>query len=143
MRSILAVFLAFWTAAAWGQTWSEPARGSAERRALMDAIRPEAERIFGAPVEFVVDTLRVAGDVAFAMVRAQRPGGGGIDIAATPGWRSGYFMPDADWTGGQALLSRTAAGWVPYQIYFGATDVWWSDPALCRVFWNVIADTCP
>lgn len=143
MRWSLAIVLALWTVAAWGQNWSEPPRGSAERRALMDAIRPEAERIFGSPVEFVVLSLRTSGEVAFAMVVAQRPGGGAIDIAATPGWRSGYFMPDADWTGGQALLTRTASGWVPYQIVFGATDVWWSDPALCRYFWNVIADACP
>lgn len=143
MRWALAILLILWSAAAMAQSWYEPARGTAERRALMDAIRPEAERIFGPPVEFVVIRLRVAGDRGFAIVTAQRPGGGAIDIGSTPGWQSGYFLPDADWTGGQALLVRTASGWTPYDIVFGATDVWWSDPALCRAFWDVIFDACP
>ncbi|NAZ36042.1 hypothetical protein [Rubellimicrobium sp. CFH 75288] len=126
--------------AAWG--WTEPARGSAERRALMDALRPQAEALFGPPVEFVVDELRVAGDVAFAAVTAQRPGGGAIAIHETPGWRSGYFMEDAHWFGGQALLRRSGAGWVAVESVFGATDVWWVGPDTCAAFGAVIADHC-
>ncbi len=61
----------------------EPARGTAERAELMDAIRPLVEARVGPPVEFVVDRLRVAGDWAFAIVQPQRPGGGAIDMYAT------------------------------------------------------------
>jgi hypothetical protein len=143
MRGILSVLLGFLATAAAAQQWYEPQRGSAERGGIMDAVRPNAEQIFGAPVEFVVIELRVSGDLAFAMVKAQRPGGGAIDVAATPGWQSGYFLPDADWTGGQALLRRSASGWLAVEETFGATDVWWSDPALCSQFRPVIADACP
>src|SRR5690606_16927548 len=95
MRGLLVAGLAFGAAAAVAQGGHEPARGTGERRALMDAMRPQAEMIFGPPVEFVVSRLRVAGDVAFASVVAQRPGGEAIYIQATPGWQAGYFLPDA------------------------------------------------
>ena len=62
------------------QAWEEPARGTELRADLMDALRPMAEWDLGAPVEFVVLDLRVAGDVAFASVMAQRPGGAPIVI---------------------------------------------------------------
>lgn len=143
MRHLLAILLAVGAGGALAQGWTEPPRGSPERRALMDAIRPQAEALFGAPVEFVVEQLRVAGDVAFASVAAQRPGGGGIDVQGSPGWAAGYFLADADWTGGQALLRRGGAGWVAAEVVFGATDVWWADPRLCPEFRPVIADVCP
>jgi hypothetical protein len=130
-------------AAVSAQTWHEPPRGSAERAAIMDEIRPKAEYLFAPPVEFVVGALRVSGDMAFVMVGAQRPGGGAIDIQATPGWREGYFMADADWTAGQALLQRTPSGWAVVEEVFGATDVWWSGPMTCARFRPVIADACP
>ena len=132
-----------WGASAAAQGWHEPARGTGERRALMDAMRPQAELIFGPPVEFVVSRLRVAGDLAFASVVAQRPGGGAIHIQATPGWQSGYFMPDADWTAGQALLRRTGSGWAVAAVYYGATDVWWAEPIYCDQFSAVIPEACP
>lgn len=143
MKLFFAALLALSPAVAAAQDWYEPQRGSAERRDLMDAIRPKAEEIFGAPVEFVIGQLRVSGDRAFASVQAQRPGGGAIDVVQTPGWQIGYFLADADWTGGQALLVRSNAGWVPSDVVFGATDVWWSEPRLCAEFRAVIADVCP
>ena len=42
------------------QSYSEPARGTATRAALMDAIRPHVEWDLGQPIEFVVEELRVA-----------------------------------------------------------------------------------
>lgn len=138
----MAAALALWAGAVAAQGWSEPARGSTERRAIMDALRPFATQLFGAPVEFVVRDLRVAGDVAFAAVAAQRPGGGAIDVARTPGWATGYFLPEGDWTYGQALLWRGGAGWVVDDWLFGATDVWWSEPRYCAAYRPVIADVC-
>jgi hypothetical protein len=109
----------------------------------MDALRPMAEQVFDPPVEFVVRELRVAGDVAFASVVAQRPGGAAIDIQATPGWQLGYFLHDAAWTSGQALLRRTGAVWTAAEIEFGATEVWWADPVLCAEFRAVTPEACP
>ncbi|WP_347311054.1 hypothetical protein [Defluviimonas sp. SAOS-178_SWC] len=143
MARALAAVVLVWAGTAAAQGWYEPERGSADRRGIMNAMRPQAEVIFGPPVEFVVGGLRVAGDVAFAMVSAQRPGGTAIDIAATPGWQSGYFLPDADWTGGQAFFRRTATGWVATEVVFGATDVWWAEPMYCAQFRPVIAEVCP
>lgn len=122
--------------------WSAPPRGSAERRAIMDAIRPRAEKLYGAPVEFMVGELRVSGDLAFAMVGVQRPGGGAIDLYATPGWRAGAFMEDADNFSGQALLIRRGGRWTVKEITFGATDVWWSYGPICKIFRPVIAEYC-
>jgi hypothetical protein len=143
MRNILAGLLFLLASPVLAQSWHEPARGTPERKALMDALRPHAERLYGAPVEFVIRQLRVAGDVAFASVNAQRPGGGAINLAATPGWASGYFMPDADNLSGQALYRRSGGTWVAVEHVFGATDVWWSEPRLCGDFRAVIADVCP
>lgn len=123
--------------------WTEPARGSPDRSALMDALRPHAEWIYGAPVQFVVDSLRMDGNVAFAAVRVQRPGGDGIDVAATPGWAEGYFLPDADHTSGQALYWKSGATWVAVHVTFGATDVWWAQPRLCQDYGQVIPEVCP
>lgn len=122
--------------------WYEPARGSAERRAIMDAVRPRAEQLFGKPVEFVVRELRVSGTMAFASVVAQRPGGGQIDIRSTPGWRDNYFFEDADHLSGQALLRHEGGRWVAREVVFGATDVWWQSPDLCVTWRPVIADVC-
>ncbi|MFD1809406.1 hypothetical protein ACFSHQ_18900 [Gemmobacter lanyuensis] len=53
--------LAFVLFALPAQAWTEPPRGSAERRAMMDAMRPLAEWDLGAPIEFIVQSLRVEG----------------------------------------------------------------------------------
>jgi len=127
---------------AWAQQVYEPPRGSPERRALMDAIRPLAESLFYPPIEFVVSDLRVSGDVAFASVIAQRPGGGMIDVANSPGWAQGYFFPESDPTAGQALLQRSGNGWVMVYGLFGATDVWLQTPETCATFWPVIGNVC-
>lgn len=66
--------------------WTEPQRGTAERAAMMDALRPHAEWLFGAPVQFVVNDLRRYGDLGYGAVTAQRPGGGAINIYETPGY---------------------------------------------------------
>lgn len=69
---------------AMAQSWSEPSRGTQVRKDLMSAIRPIAEWRLGAPVQFVVKDLRVAGDVGYGRLYAQRPGGAKIELNATP-----------------------------------------------------------
>lgn len=143
MRWMLTAVIFAWAELAAAQTWMEPPRGSPERRDLMDAFRPEAEELFGAPVEFVVNSLRVSGDLAFASVSTQRSGGGAIDCHRTPGWAQGYFIEDAYHIGGQALLRRASGRWVVADFHFGATDVWWAYGPICAEFRPVIADACP
>lgn len=54
-------------------------RGSPDRTALLDAIRPYAQREFGGPVEFVVLVLKRRGSEAFASVIPQGPGGSWVN----------------------------------------------------------------
>ncbi|WP_306152758.1 hypothetical protein [Roseovarius sp. MMSF_3281] len=123
--------------------WEEPQRGKKMRSAMMDALRPHAEWMLGAPVEFVVHSLRQSGDVGFASVHAQRPGGRAIDIARTPGAARGQL--DAEYMDGsslQALYRKSGQTWVAVHWAIGATDVWYADPALCPEYKAVIPEVC-
>lgn len=125
--------------------YSEPARGSATRSALMDAIRPHAEWNFGAPVEFVVDDLRVAGDLGYASLAPQRPGGMAIDLATSPMARmtgSGYDPEFSDGAYMHVLYQRSGSTWVAVHWSIGATDVWFSAPEFCRIWFQVIPEFC-
>ncbi|MRU16164.1 hypothetical protein FDP25_12050 [Roseovarius sp. A21] len=126
-----------------GWAWEEPQRGTDTRSALMDALRPHAEWMLGKPVEFVVHSLRRSGDVGFASVRAQRPGGGMIEIARTPGAKRGQL--DAEFMDGsslQALYRKSGKTWVAVHWAIGATDVWYADPAFCPEYQAVIPEVC-
>lgn len=141
MRGFLIVMAMLWAGMA--QAWEEPARGTATRSALMDALRPHAEWMLGAPVEFVIHDLRRAGDLAFASVYAQRPGGGEIDISRTRGAATGLLDPEfTDGTSLQALYRKSGDTWVAVHWAIGATDVWYADPALCADYVAVIPDAC-
>lgn len=125
------------------QGYFEPERGTALRADLMDAIRPIAEWRLGPPVEFVVQELRVSGDVAFAMLAPQRPGGGEIDMSATPLVR--LFGADPEYMDGaamQALFQKSGRIWVPVEYTIGATDAWWDWDIYCPLFTDVIPEVC-
>lgn len=49
-----------------------PAQGTLERSAVLDSLRPSFEKTFGPPIQFRVETLRIAGDIAWAVVHPQR-----------------------------------------------------------------------
>ena len=127
----------------------EPARGTAVRKALMDALRPHAEWMLGAPVEFVIRDLRLAEGqglpfpVAFASVTAQRPGGREIDVRATPGYARGQLDVEfMDGTTLQALYRKSGNTWVAVHWAIGATDVWYADPAFCLEYFSVLPEVC-
>ncbi|WP_212524531.1 hypothetical protein [Actibacterium sp. MT2.3-13A] len=143
MRAILIACLSLFAAAAGASDWTVPARGSATRAALMDAIRPHAEWALGRPVEFVVRELRVAGDLGFAMLKAQRPGGVPIDMRDTPIARRGGFDADiAEAAELQVLYRRSGETWVAVHWMIGATDPWFTFAPLCREYHPVIHDWC-
>lgn len=50
--------------------------GSAQRRAILNALRPAVERELRGPVEFVIDCIQVQGGMALVNANPQRPGGG-------------------------------------------------------------------
>lgn len=124
------------------RAWEEPARGSATRTALMDAIRPHAEWALGPPVEFVVYDLRRAGDVAFANLLAQRPGGAAIDTLNTPIVRRDEAWEHETVTDVHVLYKKSGETWVAVHFSFGATDVWFAWEPLCREYRPVISEFC-
>ena len=117
------------------QAFKTPARSSELRANLLDALRPLVAKELGQPIEFVVETLRVSGNAAFADVMPQRPGGG---VILNPNGDEGF-----DGVHTEALYLREGNQWVVMHMAIGATDVWWADPALCREFSAVIPEVCP
>ncbi|MEO0750932.1 MAG: hypothetical protein AAFY25_03950 [Pseudomonadota bacterium] len=132
----------FLATASVAQAWEVPARGTPTRAALMDAIRPTAEDLLGAPVQFVVYDLRRSGNVAFGMLHAQRPGGVEIDHASTPAVRRGEMEAWEDVTDAQVFYRRADSGWVVEHYAFGATDVWFATEPFCTQYRAVISDFC-
>ncbi len=125
------------------QAYETPPRGTALRADLMSALRPKAEWDLGAPVEFVVNDIRVSGNVAFVSVTAQRPGGGPINIRNTPLVLRDEIEPDViDGPNIQALLQKSGRMWVPVHQETGATDVWYAWPALCPIWRSVLPEIC-
>jgi hypothetical protein len=140
-RIIVAIILLVLTLPA--QAYESPPRGTATRADLMDALRPIAEWTLGAPVQFVVNDIRVSGNVAFVSVTAQRPGGAPINIRNTPLVLRDMIEPDMiDGTNIQALLQKSGRMWVPVHQETGATDVWYAWPALCPVWGPVLPEIC-
>ena len=120
---------------AMAQAFKTPAKGSELRADLMDALRPLVAKELGQPIEFVVESLRVSGNAAFANVMPQRPGGGTI---LNQNGDEGF-----DGVHTQALYLREGNQWVVMHMVIGATDAWWADPALCPEFSLVIPEVCP
>ena len=130
------------TAAA--QSYSEAARGSQTRQDILDAIRPVAEWEFGPPVEFVVGEIRVAGDVAFVTVRAQRPGGQEIDIFTTPIVQRNELDPYAgDGPTMEVLLQKSGRVWAAVRFGISSSEGWWYSPEYCPIWSVVIPEACP
>ena len=67
-----------------------PGAGAPERAAIMNALRPRYEELFGAPIVFRVETLRMAAGFAFVVVHPQRPNGAAIDRQV---WRKALGEP--------------------------------------------------
>lgn len=143
MRFFYALIPLALATASFAQDWQVPQPGTAVRADMMDALRPHAEWELGAPVEFIVDEIRVSGAFGFAMVRAQRPGGVGIDLLQTPGFKRGTLDPEAiDHTAMQALYRLSGETWVAVHHAIGATDVWFAWDPLCAEYEAVISDFC-
>ena len=109
-------------ATAFAQRAHTPEPGSAERAAIMDAIREPAQKDLKQSMIFKVDRLRVAGNWAYARVSPTRPDGGKLDYSRTKYQKLielGAFDPQ-----GEALLFKENGGkWSVLEWVFGATDV--------------------
>jgi hypothetical protein len=98
-----------------------PAAGSAERKAILDALRPSVEARIGPNVEFVVSILNVEGNWAFVHAEPRRKGGKQIDGRA-------YFpheWDDMDGITSTAILRYQNKRWNLVESAIGATDAWY------------------
>lgn len=104
----------------------EPPRGSHLRAELLNAFRPLAAFDLGAPIEFRVLELSVDGDVAFARLMAQRPGGAEIDMAATPMVQWRHVDPfEVDGPRFEVFFVQEHGHWQAVEYGLGSSDVWW------------------
>ncbi len=91
----------------------------------------------------VVNDLRVSGNLAFASLWAQRPGGGAIDIASTPAAQRGQLDASfGDTPRIQVLYRKSGRVWVAVEHAIAATDVWYSWEPICAIWRPVIPDAC-
>lgn len=124
MLTMCAVIAAAAIAAA-AQNVYTPEKGSAERKAILDALRLPVEKQLKQSIVFAADNFNVAGNWAFIGGQPQTPSGGSPDYSGTSyaeAKREGFFDNNIF-----ALLKKTAGKWkvVTYQI--GCTDVCYAD----------------
>jgi hypothetical protein len=101
---------------------AHPLAGSAQRAAIMNALRPTIERKLGSPVEFVVNRVSVEDGWALVIADPQRPGGGRINPRRHFPHEVIEFM---DGLTINAILRFGGGGWTLVDHAIGPTDVWY------------------
>jgi len=102
-----------------------PEKGSAERKAIFDALRVPIERNLKQKIVFVADNFNVYGNWAFVGGTPQSANGGAPDYSRTQyadAQESGAF--DNNFF---ALLKKTAGKWKIVTYAIGCTDVCYAD----------------
>lgn len=120
VRYTLAVVVALSPVAAADQRAHAPAAGSAERKSVLDALRPSVEARFRAPVEFLQPNICIWNGWATVVADPRRKGGGAVP------WRN-YLSKDEYELGGDqvsAVLRVKQGRWNLVDSAVGATDVW-------------------
>ena len=98
-----------------------PEKGSAERKAITDALRLPVQKKLKQEVVFKVDHLKVQNGWAFLMAGPQKPDGGAIDYRDTSyadAYDAGAFENNVI-----ALLHKVGGQWRVVRYVIGATDV--------------------
>ena len=98
-----------------------PEKGSAERKAITDALRVPVEKKLKQSVVFNIDHLKVQEDWAFLYGAPRRPNGGKVDYSKTSyaeAQRLGMFDDNIS-----ALLHKVRGRWTVVKYVIGATDV--------------------
>jgi hypothetical protein len=98
-----------------------PDKGSAERKAITDALRVPVEKKLKQQVIFKIDHLKVQSGWAFLLGAPRRTDGSQIDYRDTPyadAYKAGMFGDDV-----MGLLHKVGGQWRVVQYVIGATDV--------------------
>lgn len=116
-------------AAASAQSVYTPERGSAERKAIFDALRVPVEKELKQPIQFAVNDFNVSGNWAFIGGEPQNAAGGRPDYSGTE--YAEAIEADAFDNNIFALLKKTGKKWKVITYAIGCTDVcyatWWKD----------------
>jgi hypothetical protein len=104
-----------------GQTSYTPEKGSAERKAIVDALRVPIEKRLKQPVIFKIDHLKVQNGWAFMLGSPQKSDGSAIDYHGTV-YQEAIDAGAFD-DGVVALLHNVNGKWKVIQYVIGATDV--------------------
>ena len=126
-RSILisALMTAAFVCSVFAQTVYTPEKGSAERKAILDALRIPVEKELKQKIVFAAEHFNVAGNWAFLGGDPQSASGGQPNYRGTPYQRA----KDADMFDNNffALLKKTAGKWKVVTYAIGCTDVCYAD----------------
>ena len=124
---IFAVLLVCLAGVAHAQRTYTPANGSAERKAILNALRVPVEKDLKQKIVFVVDDLKVSGTWAFVSGRPTTPEGENPDLSKTA-WAGEEDLFDNNFFG---LLQKRGGKWRVVTHALGCTDVcyshWWSE----------------
>ncbi|MEO1493345.1 MAG: hypothetical protein AAFV19_14415 [Pseudomonadota bacterium] len=137
LSGLLVAFAVLNTPPVAAQSGYEPKRGTAERKQLMNAIRPFAEEKLGKPVQFVVKDLIVNGSVGYAALHAQRPGGKQIDMRNTPDARQ-YGYDENMYPGIYALYTKQGGRWVLSGASYSPFEPPFMGPEVCATHGAVL-----
>ncbi|MBI3651132.1 MAG: hypothetical protein HY231_08785 [Acidobacteria bacterium] len=119
LGSALMVGLMVW-ATATAQTYT-PKAGSAERKALMDALRVPVEKALGKKVVFKVEHLQAQNGWAFMTGALKQPNGAAMDFRGTPFYRTYKDGMFSDFVCG--LFRKKGDKWQVVNHCLGSTDV--------------------
>ncbi len=105
------------------QTVNSPAKSSAERTAILNALRVPVEKELKQKIQFSIQTIKTQGNWAFVNGEPQNASGGEPDYKNTPyhdAIENGTFDNNF-----QALLKKTGGKWKVVTYAVGCTDVCW------------------
>lgn len=120
---ILCILLAIFVAIANGQQVHTPEKGSAERTAILNAVRVPVEKALKQKIVFVTDNFNVQGSWAFVSGRPTTPSGDNPSLKGTA-WDGSEDLFDNNFFG---LLRKSNGKWRVVTHALGCTDVCYSD----------------
>ncbi len=126
-KSVLALlFTLVCSAISFAQAAYTPAKGSAERTAILNALRVPVEKDLKQKIVFVTDNFKVQGNWAFVSGEPQTPMGSKPNLKGTA-WEDEEDLFDDNFFG---LLKKSGGKWKVVTHALGCTDVcyldWWS-----------------